>query len=72
MVKLDTDSKFAEYRENLSAVVEEYQAKMLLAQSDDEFESIYKEFHEQLENRAHWSELKEEWEAAYKAQFGEA
>lgn len=72
MVKLGTDSKFAEYRENLSAVVEEYQAKMLLAQSDDEFESIYKEFHEQLENRAHWSELKEEWEAAYKAQFGEA
>lgn len=43
---------------------------MLLAQSDDEFESVYKEFHEQLENRAHWSELKEEWEAAYQAQFG--
>lgn len=71
-VKLDTDSKFAEYRENLSAVVEEYQAKMLLAQSDDEFEAAYKEFHEQLESRAHWSELKEEWEAAYQAQFGEA
>lgn len=70
LVKLDPESKYAQNRENLNAVEKEYQAKMLMAQTDAEFEAAYNEMRTQLETRAHWSELKQEWIEAYQEQYG--
>lgn len=49
----------------LSKTVEEYTAKMIMAKSDDDFEKAYNDFREQIEKRAHWSEMKKEWMEEY-------
>lgn len=53
----------------LKQVVKEDTAKMLLSKSDEEFEQNWTLFEEDLETRAHWSELKEEWHTLYEKQI---
>ncbi|MDI6619676.1 MAG: extracellular solute-binding protein [Clostridiales bacterium] len=49
----------------LNNVVKEYSAKMTMAKSDADFEAAYNEFKTQLETRAHWSDMKKEWQSSY-------
>lgn len=49
----------------LNSVVKEYTAKLTMASSDSEFEQDYKDFKDQLETRAHWSDMKKEWNTNY-------
>lgn len=67
-VKADVDSVIAMNLESLKNVVDEYSAKMIMADSEEKFEKVYTEFQEQLELRAHWSEMKAEWEKLYQEQ----
>lgn len=70
MVKLNRDSQLIENLANLDAVANEYTAKMIMAESDDDFENVYETFMQQLDSRANWSDIKEEWLEAYNEQFG--
>ncbi len=67
-VKADVDGAIASNMESLKNVVNEFSAKMIMAENDDKFESAYSEFKEQLELRAHWSDMKNEWTALYQEQ----
>jgi putative aldouronate transport system substrate-binding protein len=67
-VKVDTESVIATNLESLNNVVDEYTAKLIMADSDQKFEDVYTEFQKQLELRAHWSDMKEEWNRLYQEQ----
>lgn len=67
-VKTDVDGMISTNLESMKNVVDEYSAKLIMADSDDKFESVYKEFKEQLELRAHWSEMKVEWSTLFEEQ----
>lgn len=67
-VRADVDSVIATNLESLHNVVDEFTAKMIMADSDEKFEDAYSEFKEQLELRAHWSEMKEDWLSLYQEQ----
>lgn len=67
-VKVDVDGVIATNLESLNNVVDEYSAKLIMADSDEKFESVYKEFQEQLDLRAHWSDMKNEWLKLYDEQ----
>ena len=54
--------------ENINAVVKEYTAKMVMAETDEKFESSYTEFQKQLDLRGKWSQVKEEWHKLYEEQ----
>lgn len=51
----------------LDAVYEEYIARMTMAESDEAFEKAWEDFGSQIETRAHWSEMKQEWQEQYEA-----
>ncbi|MGB4657639.1 MAG: hypothetical protein WBI07_00485 [Mobilitalea sp.] len=68
MVKADVDSVIATNMEALNNVVDEFTAKLIMADSDEKFEEVYKEYQEQLELRAHWSDMKAEWLTLYQEQ----
>lgn len=67
-VKADVDSVIAKSLESLHNVVDEYTAKLIMADSDDKFQEVYDEFKEQLELRANWSQMKAEWMTLYQEQ----
>lgn len=67
-VKADVDSVIATNLESLHNVVNEYSAKLIMADSDEKFEKLYNEYKEQLELRANWSEMKNEWLTLYQEQ----
>lgn len=67
-VRADVDSVIATNMESLKNVVDEYSAKLIMADSDEKFENVYKEFKKQIELRAHWSKMKEEWLKLYQEQ----
>lgn len=56
--------KYAPELENLR---KEFRAKLLMAKDDAQFESAWKAFHDALEKRAHWSDMKKEWLETYQA-----
>ena len=64
-VKVEAGSKWEKFGPSLKQVSEEYSAKLLLAGSEEEFDTIWNEFRETLEVKGHWSELKEEWYTLY-------
>jgi hypothetical protein len=64
-VKADVDSVITKNLESLHNVVNEYSAKLIMADSDEKFDKIYNGYKEQLELRAHWSEMKAEWFKLY-------
>lgn len=49
----------------LDAVYEEYMARLTMADGDEAFESAWNDFQAQIEIRAHWSDMKAEWQAQY-------
>lgn len=53
------------YMPTLNAVYIEYRARLIMAKTDEDFENEWNTFRNQLETRAHWSEMKAEWEAEY-------
>lgn len=55
------------YAPELENIRKEYRAKLLMAKNESEFESAWKSFRDALEKRAHWSELKQEWQESYQA-----
>lgn len=55
------------YSPELENVRKEYRAKLIMAKDDATFESAWNEFRNALEKRAHWSELKTEWQETYNA-----
>lgn len=59
------------YKPTLDAVYIEYRARMIMAKSDAEFENEYNNFIKQIETRAHWSEIKEEWTREYQKYIAE-
>ena len=69
-VKLNSESVVSENLEALNAVVKEYTAKMIMAKTDAEFEDAYDAFLKQIDLRADWNAMKEEWLEAYQEQFG--
>ncbi len=64
MVKAKPGGLWEKYLPELENVRKEYKAKLLMAKTDEQFESAWGEFQSALEKRAHWSELKEEWNSA--------
>ncbi len=70
-VKVDVDSVISENLASLKSVVDEYTAKMVMADSDEKFEEYYTEFQKRLDLVANWSEMKDEWMTLYTEQFGE-
>ncbi|QHQ63286.1 hypothetical protein Ana3638_22980 [Anaerocolumna sedimenticola] len=67
-VRADVDSTIATNLEALNNVVDEYSAKLIMADSDSKFEEVYQEFQKQLDLRAHWSDMKAEWLSLYEGQ----
>lgn len=53
------------YGLTMQTVQKEYEAKLLMAKSDEEFEKVWETYMKQLEQRAHWSEMKAEWLQSY-------
>lgn len=69
-VKVDVNSVISENLDSMKAVVDEYTAKMIMADSDENFEKYYTEFLKQLDLQASWTEMKEEWVKLYNEQYG--
>lgn len=53
------------YSPELENIRKEYRAKFLMSKDDTQFESVWNSYRDALEKRAHWSELKQEWQQAY-------
>lgn len=66
-VPLLSGGKVERYLPTLDAVYEEYIARMTMAESDEAFEKAWEDFGSQIETRAHWSEMKQEWQEQYEA-----
>ncbi len=69
-VKASAESTIAQNITSLNAVVNEYTAKMIMADSDEKFEQAYQEFLKQLNSRGKWDKMKEEWNSLYQEQYG--
>ncbi|KRE70165.1 hypothetical protein ASL11_15300 [Paenibacillus sp. Soil750] len=67
IVKANTGGVWEKYAPELNTVYKEYSAKLLMSKDDAQFEQAYSEFTSALEKRAHWSELKKEWNELYQA-----
>ncbi|GGA35893.1 hypothetical protein [Paenibacillus physcomitrellae] len=65
MVKAKPGGLWEKYLPELENVRVEYKAKLMMADSDEKFESAWKDFQAALEKRAHWSELKAEWNETF-------
>lgn len=67
-VKSVKGSKWEKYGPTVQQIVTESTAKLILSQSDDEFEANWTEFMSSLETKGHWNELKAEWHDLYAQQ----
>ncbi|MBW5447167.1 hypothetical protein GE107_13985 [Cohnella sp. CFH 77786] len=65
MVKAKAGGAWEKYLPELGNVYKEYRAKLMMAKDDAQFEQAWKDFNSALEIRAHWSELKQEWNKLY-------
>ncbi|MBB6729852.1 hypothetical protein [Cohnella zeiphila] len=61
MVQAKPGGLWEKYLPELENVRKEYKAKLIMAKDDKQFESAWNDFQSALEKRAHWSELKQEW-----------
>ncbi|NBD25366.1 type 2 periplasmic-binding domain-containing protein [Paenibacillus glycinis] len=64
MVKAKPGGLWEKYLPELENVRKEFKAKLLMAKDDKAFEAAWSDFQAALEKRAHWSELKQEWNAS--------
>ncbi|MBB6735569.1 hypothetical protein [Cohnella zeiphila] len=67
MVKAKAGGVWEKYSPELTNVYKEYRAKLVMAKDDAAFEKAWNDFTSALETRAHWSELKQEWNELYQA-----
>ena len=67
MVKAKPGGLWEKYLPELENVRKEFKAKLLMAKDDKAFEAAWNDFQAALEKRAHWSELKQEWNASLQA-----
>lgn len=67
MVKAAPGGLWEKYGPELEIVRKEYRAKLIMAKDAAAFETAWSQFRDALEKRAHWSELKEEWQTSYDA-----
>jgi putative aldouronate transport system substrate-binding protein len=67
MVQAPLDGIIADNLPTLNQVRDEYTAKMIMAKTQAECETVYREFLRMLETRANWSGMKAEWERLYAA-----
>lgn len=67
MVKAVPGGVWEKYGPELDIVRKEYRAKLIMAKDAAAFEATWSQFQNALEKRAHWSELKEEWQTSYDA-----
>ncbi|GIP49788.1 sugar ABC transporter substrate-binding protein [Paenibacillus sp. J53TS2] len=67
-VKAKAGGLWEKYLPELDAVKTEYKAKLIMAKDEAAFEEAWNEFQAALEKRAHWSELKTEWQEQLKAE----
>ncbi|BBI32728.1 type 2 periplasmic-binding domain-containing protein [Cohnella abietis] len=68
LVSAKTGGLLEKYLPELENVRKEFKAKLLMAKEDKQFEAAWKDFQSALEKRAHWSELKQEWNASFQEQ----
>ncbi|MCL6456368.1 MAG: hypothetical protein K6T85_00030 [Gorillibacterium sp.] len=61
MVKAKAGGLWEKYLPELENIRKEFKAKLMMAKDDKAFEAAWTEFQSALEKRAHWSELKVEW-----------
>ncbi len=59
------------YALTLKAVREEYEARLIMARDEAEFRRVWEEYRGQLESRAHWTDLKAEWNRTYRVMLGQ-
>jgi putative aldouronate transport system substrate-binding protein len=65
MVQAPLDGVITDNLPTLNQVRDEYTAKMIMAKTQAECETVYREFLRMLETRANWSGMKAEWERLY-------
>ncbi len=64
-VAAPTGGVIEKYLPTLNAIYIEYRARLIMAKSDAEFESTWNKFRDQLEKRAHWTDMMGEWNTEY-------
>lgn len=62
MVKAKPGGLWEKYLPELENLRKEYKAKLMMAKDDEQFQQAWNDFQAALEKRAHWSELKQEWQ----------
>ncbi|WP_042166539.1 hypothetical protein [Paenibacillus gorillae] len=67
MVKAESGGLWEKYLPELENVRKEFKAKLLMAKDDAAFEGAWKDFQGALEKRAHWTDLKKEWQTTFDA-----
>lgn len=67
MVTAKAGGLWEKYAPELENLRKEYRAKLIMAKDDAQFEESWTQFTDALEKRAHWSELKQEWQQSYDA-----
>ncbi|MFF2091359.1 hypothetical protein [Paenibacillus sp. NPDC058174] len=67
MVKAESGGLWEKYLPELENVRKEFKAKLLMAKDDAAFEGAWKDFQAALEKRAHWTDLKKEWQTSFDA-----
>jgi ABC-type glycerol-3-phosphate transport system substrate-binding protein len=67
LVKAKAGGLLEKYLPELENIRKEYRAKFIMSTSDEQFEANWKAFRDALEKRAHWSEVKQEWQEQYDA-----
>lgn len=70
MVKAKPGGLWEKYGPELETVRKEYRAKLIMSKDAAQFEANWEAFRDALEKRAHWSELKQEWQESYEAMVG--
>ena len=56
------------YGPTLKSIQDEYEAKLIMAKDDKAFEQVWSSYRTALEKRAHWTDLKAEWNTSYAEQ----
>lgn len=72
MVKAKPGGQWEKYLPELENVRKEFKAKLIMAKDDKGFEAAWNDFQSALEKRAHWSDLKTEWNATLQEQTAAA
>lgn len=65
LVPTKPGGQWEKYSPELENIRKEYRAKFLMAEDAAQFESVWNMFRDALEKRAHWTELKQEWQQSY-------